>query len=159
MTSLAPARQRAPLSRLLDRLGAGRHRRLILVLLLLLVLAPPTYLAHTGGALATGYNIQRLQAERNGWRVRNQQLELEVAKARSLAWIETEAVNRLGMQKPAQQTVIRVDVPPPAAVRPRTGDAGPTTVGAQHAVPLPEPQSSSLLDRLAALLGELILRP
>jgi hypothetical protein len=92
----------------------GRPGRVTLFVLLLIVIAPPAYLSQTGGALTTGYNIQRLQEERNSWRVRNQQLELELAKARSLTWIETEAVNRLGMQRPAKPTVISVDTPPPS---------------------------------------------
>jgi len=107
----APAVKSAPW--VLRRPRIGRPRLITVVLILLIALAPPTYLAQTSGAVATGYTIQRLQGERDAWKLKNQQLELEVAKARSLAWVEAEAVNRLGMQRPAQQTVVAVDVMPP----------------------------------------------
>jgi hypothetical protein len=82
--------------------------------LILLGLAPPAYLLQTGGALTTGYEIQKLERERSSWINRNQQLEVEIARARSLAWVEHEAVYRLGMQRPAQAVVIKVDAPIPA---------------------------------------------
>ena len=116
MSSQAPVRPGGASWSLGWRLGCGRLGRLRLVALVLLVLAglaPPAYLVQTGGVLATGYTIQRLRAERNSWRVRNQQLELELAKVRSLGWIENDAVSRLGMQRPTQQTIVRVDTPPP----------------------------------------------
>jgi hypothetical protein len=119
MSSLAPPRwagarpgiQTAPAWA--SGLRQARPGRLTLLLLLLLVATPALYLANTSGALTTGYNIQKLQAERRSWQLRNQQLELELAKARSLAWVEAEAVARLGMQRPGPQTIIRVDVPRP----------------------------------------------
>lgn len=55
------------------------------------------YLLQTSGIATTGYDIQRLQAERDDWRLRNEQLELELAKRQSLTWIESEATGRLGM--------------------------------------------------------------
>jgi hypothetical protein len=94
--------------------GLGRARRLALLLSVLVMVAPPLYLSQTGGALATGYSIQKLQSERRQWQMRNDQLQLELAKARSLAWIESEAVHRLGMQRPTQVTVVQVDRPIPA---------------------------------------------
>ena len=155
MSSLAPARP-GPSSWLRARLRLGRPRLVTVVLIALVASAPPAYLAQTGGALTTGYNIQRLQAERNSWKVRNQQLEVELAKARSLAWIEAEAVNRLGMQKPTQQTVIHVDVPPPAIGRaegrgPRTGPSS------QPSALDPRPSSTSWLDGAGAFLAALII--
>ncbi len=72
-------------------------------------LAAASYLAYTGSVATSGYNIQRLQAERDGWRTRNDQLRVEIAKARSLTWVEHEAVTRLGMQKPTQLTYLRVE--------------------------------------------------
>jgi hypothetical protein len=96
-----------------------RPARLLLAVLILLGLAPPAYLLQTGGALTTGYEIQKLERERAAWLNRNQQLEVEIARARSLAWVEHEAVYRLGMQRPAQTTVIAVDqpIPPPSEAR------------------------------------------
>jgi hypothetical protein len=85
----------------------------MLLILLLLGLAPPAYLLQTGGALTTGYEIQKLERERAAWLNRNQQLEVEIARARSLPWVEHEAVYRLQMQRPAQQKVIQVDQPVP----------------------------------------------
>ena len=159
MSSLAPA-QPGPANWLRARLRLGRPRLVTVVLIALVASAPPAYLAQTGGALTTGYNIQRLQAERNSWKVRNQQLEVELAKARSLAWIEAEAVNRLGMQKPAQQTVIHVDVPPPAVGR------AEGRVGAVREPPLPpaptDPSAfnpQSWLDGVGAFLAALIIGP
>ena len=128
MRSLAPARDQRATGGSSGRwrLGAARLARwrlLALVLLALVGLAPAAHLAQTGGVLASGYTIQRLRAERDAWKVRNQQLELELAKARSLAWIELDAVTRLRMQRPAQQTVVRVDTPPPPTVRPASASA------------------------------------
>lgn len=55
------------------------------------------YLLQTSGVATTGYDIQRLQAERDDWQLRNEQLELELAKRESLTWIDSEATGRLGM--------------------------------------------------------------
>ena len=64
------------------------------------------YLAQTSGVATTGYDIQRLQAERSEWTIRNEQVKLELAKLRSLAWVESEAVRRLGMQRPESVTYL-----------------------------------------------------
>lgn len=58
------------------------------------------YLLQTSGVATTGYDIQRLQTERDDWQLRNEQLRLELAKRRSLTWIEAEATTRLGMIRP-----------------------------------------------------------
>src|ERR671920_1660009 len=110
MSALAPGR---PSTGILAGPVVRRPGRLILLVLLLLGLAPPAYLLQTGGALTTGYEIQKLERERAIWLNRNQQLEVEIARARSLAWVEHEAVTRLGMQRPAQAVVVRVDAPIP----------------------------------------------
>ncbi|MBI2756514.1 MAG: hypothetical protein HYX52_07375 [Chloroflexi bacterium] len=65
-----------------------------------------TYLVQTGGVATTGYDIQRLQAARADWQLKNDQLRLELAKRRSLAWVEAEATSRLGMQRPASVTYL-----------------------------------------------------
>jgi hypothetical protein len=113
MSALAPS-QSAASQRALAGSTARRPSRLVWLVLILLGLAPPAYLLQTGGALTTGYEIQKLERERASWINRNQQLEVEIARARSLAWVEHEAVYRLGMQRPAQAVVIRVDSPVPA---------------------------------------------
>src|SRR5688500_2790012 len=66
------------------------------------------YLLQTSGVATTGYDIQRLQTERREWQLRNEQLRLELAKRRSLTWVEAEAVGRLGMQRPEKLTYVRV---------------------------------------------------
>ncbi len=55
------------------------------------------YLLQTSGVATVGYDIQRLQVERDDWQLRNEQLGLELSKRRSLTWIESEATGRLGM--------------------------------------------------------------
>ncbi len=65
------------------------------------------YLAETSGIATTGYDIQRLQAERSEWELRNEQLSLELDKLHSLAWVESQATTRLGMQRPARVTHIQ----------------------------------------------------
>ncbi len=72
------------------------------------------YLVQTSGIATTGYDIQRLQAEKSDWELRNEQLRLELAKVRSLAWVESEAVGRLGMQRPASVTYLPVDTSQPS---------------------------------------------
>jgi cell division protein FtsL len=57
------------------------------------------YLLETSRIATTGYDIQRLQVERDDWELRNEQLQLELAKRRSLTWIEAEATSRLGMMR------------------------------------------------------------
>src|SRR6476661_7794054 len=113
MSALAPSQSVAS-QRALAGPTVRRPSRLVWLVLILLGLAPPAYLLQTGGALTTGYEIQKLERERASWINRNQQLEVEIARARSLAWVEHEAVYRLGMQRPAQAVVIKVDAPIPA---------------------------------------------
>jgi len=65
------------------------------------------YLAETSGIATTGYDIQRLQAQRSEWQLRNEQLSLELDKLHSLAWVESQATTRLGMQRPTRVTHIQ----------------------------------------------------
>jgi hypothetical protein len=111
MSIVAPGRPGSATARMLAGPRVRRPSRLWLALVVLLGMAPPAYLLQTGGALTTGYEIQKLERERTAWLNRNQQLEVEIARARSLAWVEHEAVNRLGMQRPQQTTMVRVDTP------------------------------------------------
>jgi len=68
------------------------------------------YLLQVSGVAATGYDNQRLQIERDDWQLRNEQLRLELAKRRSLTWIESEATGRLGMVRaePTALTYLKV---------------------------------------------------
>ena len=119
MSTVAPGRPASASSRMLAGPRVRRPSRLWLALVVLLGMAPPAYLLQTGGALTTGYEIQKLERERTAWLNRNQQLEVEIARARSLAWVEHEAVNRLGMQRAQNPTVVRVDTPIPSPTEPR----------------------------------------
>lgn len=66
------------------------------------------YLLQTSSLASTGYDIQRLQAERSTWLLRNEQLRLELAKRQSLTWVEAEATGRLGMVRPHPSTLTYV---------------------------------------------------
>jgi hypothetical protein len=68
-------------------------------------------LAYSGNLSTATYSIQRVQEERDAWRVRNDQLRLELRKANSLVWVEHEAVGRLQMQKPPNRLYLQVDLP------------------------------------------------
>ena len=69
------------------------------LLTLVVVLIAGLYLANIGSLATSGYGILSLRAERDAWRTRNEQLRVELGKARSLTWVEHEAVSRLKMQK------------------------------------------------------------
>jgi hypothetical protein len=71
------------------------------------------YSMQLGSVTTSGYDLQRLQAERKEWQQRNGQLELELAKFQSLAWVEVEAVRRLGMQRASRVTYLELPAPPP----------------------------------------------
>jgi cell division protein FtsB len=67
------------------------------------------YLVQTSGVATVGYDVQRLQVESKQWELRNEQLRLELAKVKSLAWVESEATGRLGMVRPEEVTHVKVD--------------------------------------------------
>lgn len=65
------------------------------------------HLVQMSDVASTGYNIQELQSDEAGWKVRNEQLALEVARAKSLSVIEDEATHRLGMIWPKETVYLR----------------------------------------------------
>ena len=73
------------------------------------------YLLETSGVATAGYDIQRLQTEKREWELRNEQLRLESSKMHSLAWVESQAINRLGMQPADKPTFLAVPGSPAAA--------------------------------------------
>jgi hypothetical protein len=151
MSSIAPSHPGSASARMLAAPRVRRPGRLLLVILVLLGMAPPAYLLQTGGALTTGYEIQKLERERTVWLNRNQQLEVEIARARSLAWIEHEAVHRLGMQRAPQTVVVRVDTPVPSSTEPRLLRRGSEPM---PAIPSEEgPSWVDALDFIATALG------
>ena len=91
----------------LGRLWAGAWLPLILLAGCLVALM---YLLQTSGVATTGYDIQRLQSERDDWQLRNEQLQLELAKRQSLTWIESEATGRLGMVRAEPTALTYVSV-------------------------------------------------
>jgi len=92
---------------IVGRLSARLWLPTILLAALLVALM---YLVQTSGIATTGYDIQRLQAERDDWQLRNEQLQLELAKRQSLTWIESEATGRLGMVRPDPTAVAYIKV-------------------------------------------------
>jgi cell division protein FtsB len=70
------------------------------------------YLSQTSSVANTGYDIAALQAQREQWVRRNDQLRIDVAKAQSLAHVEREARTRLNMAPPRQV----VFVAPPSSL-------------------------------------------
>jgi hypothetical protein len=91
-----------------------RSRAWVPVVILVVGLVLLLYSMQLGGVTTSGYELQRLQAEGKEWRQRNEQLQLELAKFQSLAWIEIEATRRLGMQRASRVTYLEVR-PPMAA--------------------------------------------
>lgn len=150
MSSIAPRHPGAAPSRMLTAPQVRRPSRLLVVILILLALAPPAYLLQTGGALTRGYEIQKLERERAIWLNRNQQLEVEIAKARSLAWVEHEAVHRLGMQRPEQHVDIRMDTPVPPPAENRLLRRGAETLPA-----IPIEEGPSLRDAIESIRSQL----
>ena len=91
------------------RAARERGRAWVPLFILVMGLVFLLYSMQLGSMTTSGYDLQRLEAERNEWRQRNEQLKLELARVQSLAWIEAEAVRRLGMQK--AERVIYLEMP------------------------------------------------
>lgn len=90
---------------------------------LLVGLLATSYLAYTGSVATLSYNIQRLNAERDVWRMRNEQLRIELAKVQSLTWVEHQAVSRLGMQKAGDLIYLPVQPTGESAQQPNESSA------------------------------------
>ena len=151
MSSIAPTHPGSAPARVLGAPRVRRPSRVLLAIVVLLGMAPPAYLLQTGGALTTGYEIQKLERERTVWLNRNQQLEVEIARAQSLAWVEHEAVHRLGMQRANQTVVVRVDTPVPAPPEPRLLRRGGEPI---PAVPIEDgPSFADAIDFIMRTLG------
>jgi len=87
--------------------------------LLFATAALSVYLVQISAVANAGYDLQRLDAERKGWLARNEQLELELAKRQSLAWVESQAVQHLGMVRAEKPIYVHV-----AAAHESDGGAG-----------------------------------
>ena len=97
------------------RAAPERSRAWVPLVILVTGLVLLLYSMQLGSMTTSGYDLQRLQSERNEWRQRNEQLQLELAKVQSLAWIEVEAVRRLGMEKADRVTFLEIAPPAMAA--------------------------------------------
>ncbi len=92
-----------------ERLGASALAiSWIGMTLLFATAALSVYLVQISAVANAGYDLQRLEGERKGWTARNEQLELELAKRRSLAWVEAQAAQRLGMVRAEKPAYIKV---------------------------------------------------
>ncbi|MBI4214189.1 MAG: hypothetical protein HY534_07775 [Chloroflexi bacterium] len=58
----------------------------------------------------SAYQVQDLQREQDIWAARNAQLQLELAKARSLRWVEYKSVTHLGMVGGEEPIYLKVDL-------------------------------------------------
>lgn len=63
------------------------------------------YLNQASVVATTGYEVRGLEAERQQWQIRNQQLRLRLAELRSLDRVEEEA-GRLGMGPPERRVFV-----------------------------------------------------
>jgi hypothetical protein len=130
-----------------------RRRAWVPLVILIVGLVLLLYSMQLGSVTTSGYDLQRLQAERAEWRQRNEQLELELAKVQSLAWIEVEAMGRLGMQKADRVTYLEMTPPEPAA----SADIGATPARVpSEARPRASGEESPLDGVLAAWRGLLV---
>ncbi len=96
-----------------SRLRAPQFAAWLPLASVLIGIASLFYLTQTSDVATTGYSIQELQAEENNWKLRNEQLSLQLAQARSLATVEEQATKRL-LMVPAKNVVY---------LQPQSGDA------------------------------------
>ncbi len=147
----------------IPRRGSGASarltsRRLLAWLPLMSVLAGIIslfYLAQTSDLTSTRYSIQQLQAEENNWQRKNEQLSLELARAKSLSAVEAQATGRMLMVPPRDVVYLRAS-PSDSAGRASASSRGDgrqapllEKVGVQHDSDPLEPVRDSLLTLLA----------
>jgi hypothetical protein len=130
----------------------------IAVALLLFTFAVSLYLIQVSTVATSGYELQRLESERDGWRARNEQLDFELAKRRSLPWVEAQAVQRLGLTR-TEAPVYLPAVAAPARNQPSSrGGARPTseepatgTAATQPRVEVARPEPGNPLQALGTI--------
>lgn len=66
------------------------------------------YIFQVSIVATSSYELQRIERELESWRAKNEQLKLELARARSLNWVEFQAIDRLGMARGEAAFYIRV---------------------------------------------------
>lgn len=120
----------------------------------LLGIASLFYVAQTGEVAVTGYSIQELQTEVDSWQMRNEQLSLELSKARALPAIEAQATSRL-LMVPAREPIFLKGASSPDA-RPALSTRG--QVLAPPALERPESTSADPLDSVRSSMSVLLPR-
>jgi hypothetical protein len=99
------------------------------------------YIFQVSVVATSSYELQAIQRERDTWKARNEQLELELAKARSLRWVEYAAVTRLGMVRGESPLYIWVDAA--AASSPTTVPDLASAANQPLGAPVEEPAQDS----------------
>lgn len=112
------------------------------------------YLAQTSEMASTGYNIQELQAEESDSKLRNEQLALDVSRARSLASVESQAVTRL-LMVPAKQVVYLRAADAAASTRLAAAASG-ETLGARALEKPAAGSSGDLLDSVRFAISSVL---
>lgn len=98
--------------------SAARSRvALVLGVFCLVALLSLVYVSQTSVVSSAGYEVGTLESARDYWKLRNDQLGLQIAEARSLATVEREA-KRLGMGPPERVIYLQVSPAPLPAVEP-----------------------------------------
>lgn len=121
------------------------------------------YLAQTSELTNTGYSRQEAVSAEGDWRLRNEQLSLEIARARSLSTIEAEATKRLLMVPPKDAVYLRVsamDIMPRATPASR-GDArsAPELQKSSPEVSAPADSLDHIRSSLSTLLAPIYPQP
>ena len=91
----------------------GDLRSVLLLAFAVLAVLGLLQVSQVGDATSTGYDIRRLERERQDWDAQVRQLEAEVAGLTSLDRIEREARNRLGLVPTKKRIYLDVPVAPP----------------------------------------------
>ncbi|MBI2865038.1 MAG: hypothetical protein HYX94_10810 [Chloroflexi bacterium] len=106
-------------------------------------------LVQTSGMTTTGYEVKRLEQEREDWQQANYQLAAEVAYLKSLPRIEKEATSRLRMVPATDYLFVSVAKSPEVS-----GDGDPPLVQTKRpTVGRDDGWSQELLDWLGSALG------
>ncbi len=90
-----------------------RPRTVAVAALATLVLASLWQVLQTSDATTTGFEIQRLERQREALQAEVHSLEADVAELSSLARIDREARERLGLVPPARTVYLDVEQPVP----------------------------------------------
>jgi hypothetical protein len=97
---------------------AGKERLgLVLGVFALVALLSFVYVSQASLVSSAGYQVGTLESARDYWKLRNDQLTLQIAEARSLSTVEREA-KRLGMGPPAHLIYLPAAVTPLPSVEP-----------------------------------------